>query len=468
MTQSLDSLIPLSDAPYYHYIFVLGTARVRIGYYQAFYYVNYAHVIFRLIMDNHLHTLAQLKSGQLTGIQRLTLSEQLTSFPLEILSLADSLEVLDLSNNQLTTLPPELKQLSKLKIIFASNNNFRTLPEVLGQCPNLEMVGFKSNQINWVPENSLPPKLRWLILTDNQLQTLPDSLGERPRLQKLALAGNLLTHLPETMSQLSNLELVRISANKLTQCPEQLLALPKLAWFAFAGNPFSQSTDRVNSVPNLPSSSFTLQNVLGQGASGVISNAVWNHPQSQFPDDIAVKVFKGQVTSDGYPQDELQACLKVGNHTNLIKSLAQVNEKGYLALIMNLIPAHYQNLGLPPCFISCTRDTFPEGFSLPILHIEKIVIQMKNVFTHLHSNQVCHGDLYAHNTLFDEQANIIVGDFGAATMYHMLTPEQQTQIKQIESRALCHFIADLLSVCASEDQHSHVFLDLKKQAIKYH
>ncbi|NQZ48775.1 MAG: serine/threonine-protein kinase [Moritella sp.] len=404
-----------------------------------------------------MHTLSQLKSGELTGIKRLTLSDNLTAFPLEILSLASSLEILDLSNNQLTTLPAEIAQLTKLKILFASNNQFVTLPEVLGQCPNLEMVGFKSNQINQVPENSLPVKLRWLILTDNRLEVLPDSLGERPRLQKLALAGNCLTELPQTMSQCHNLELVRISANRLTACPEQLFGLPKLAWFAFSGNPFSQTSVSIDSVPQLASSSYTLQNVLGQGASGVISKAVWNEQQTQFPDEIAVKVFKGEVTSDGYPEDELQACLKVGNHPSLVQSLAQVKEDGYLALIMNLIPAHYANLGLPPCFNSCTRDTFPTDFSLSITQIDKIVTQMEDVFVHLHDNQVCHGDLYAHNTLLDVDANIIFGDFGAATMYHMLTDTQQAQVKQIEHRALLHFIDDLLSVCIEVDKGSEAF-----------
>lgn len=79
-----------------------------------------------------MHTLSQLKSGELAGIQHLKLSENLTLFPLEILLLADSLEILDLSNNQLASLPEELVQLQKLKIIFASNNRFETLPEVLG------------------------------------------------------------------------------------------------------------------------------------------------------------------------------------------------------------------------------------------------------------------------------------------------------------------------------------------------
>jgi hypothetical protein len=419
-----------------------------------------------------LHTLSQLRSGELAGTQRLALSENLTTFPLDILTLADSLEVLDLSNNRLSSLPDELSQLHQLKIIFASNNQFDALPAVLGQCPKLEMVGFKSHQIQHVPEDALPPQLRWLILTDNKIHTLPNSLGERPRLQKLALAGNRLTELPHTLSNSHQLELLRISANQLSAFPEQLLGLPKLAWLAFAGNPFMQANNGSNetngrnenhsdnkgasaeiavgldvSVPEIPSSSFTIQALLGQGASGVISTATWNTPQNQFPNDIAVKVFKGEVTSDGYPKDELQLCLKAGSHPNLVKPLAQVNEPGYLALVMELIPAHYRNLGLPPSLKSCTRDTFPKGFTLTTEQIENIIRQMQAVFEHLHNKHICHGDLYAHNTLFDQDANIIFGDFGAATMYHVLSDAQQKKIKQIEQRALNYFIEDLWSVC---------------------
>lgn len=411
-----------------------------------------------------MQTLSQLNAGELNGISRLALREDLKIFPQAILSLADTLEVLDLSDNQLSSLPDELAQLHKLKIIFVSNNNFTELPSVLGQCENLEMIGFKSNQINHVPEDALPVQLRWLILTDNKITSLPESLGERPRLQKLALAGNRLTHLPSSFANLTNLELLRISANCLVECPEQVLALPKLAWFAFAGNPFSDADVKVDTVPSICASTYTLDNVLGQGASGVIYQGRWNITQHQFPESIAVKVFKGEVTSDGYPQDELQACLKVGAHPNLVASLAQVESADALALIMDLIPPHYSNLGLPPCLQSCTRDRFSEGSSLSIQQIEKIVQQMQDVYRHLHDNQVCHGDLYAHNTLVDEQANIIFGDFGAASMYHMLTEQQQLKIKNIEHRALIHFIDDLLSICASDDIGSESYQQLKKYA----
>ncbi|MEZ8159210.1 leucine-rich repeat-containing protein kinase family protein [Vibrio splendidus] len=407
-----------------------------------------------------MHTLEQLKSGQLKGIKRLKLSEGLTEFPLEILELADSLEILDLSGNQLSDLPEELSQLTNLRIIFASNNLFTHLPDVLGTLPKLEMVGFKTNQIKTVSEQSLPAQLRWLILTDNAIEVLPSSLGERPQLQKLALAGNKIRVLPDSMENLSNLELVRLSANQLTEFPEFLIKLPKLAWLAFAGNPFCKHPSSLDNVPAVSSQCYSLNQVLGQGASGVISHANWLNRDFDFPQEVAVKVFKGEVTSDGYPHDELEACLQAGQHSNLVKSIAQVDESDCLALVMELIPSNYYNLGLPPTLESCTRDTFNEGFKLSIAQINSITEQMIDVFEHLHANKVCHGDLYAHNTLVNEQGQMIFGDFGAATIYGYLTEEQQQGIRRIEARALKYFIEDLLTVCAKQDQDSELYTRL--------
>ncbi|MEZ9407656.1 leucine-rich repeat-containing protein kinase family protein [Vibrio sp. 10N.286.48.F5] len=407
-----------------------------------------------------MHTLEQLKSGQLKGIKRLKLSEDLTEFPLEIIELADSLEILDLSGNQLSDLPAELSKLTNLRIIFASNNLFTHLPDVLGSLPKLEMVGFKTNQIKTVSEQSLPTQLRWLILTDNEIEALPSSLGERPRLQKLALAGNKIRVLPESMENLSNLELVRLSANQLTEFPEFLIKLPKLAWLAFAGNPFCKHPSSLDSVPAVSSQSYSLNQVLGQGASGVISHASWLNSDFDFPQEVAVKVFKGEVTSDGYPHDELEACLQAGHHNNLVKSIAQVEEQDYLALVVELIPNSYYNLGLPPTLETCTRDTFPEGFELSIAQINSITEQMIDVFEHLHANKVSHGDLYAHNTLVNEQGQMIFGDFGAATIYGYLTEEHQQGIRRIEARALKYFIEDLLTICAKQDQDSELYTRL--------
>lgn len=58
------------------------------------------------------------------------------------------------------------------------------------------------------------------------------------------------------------------------------------------------------------------------------------------------------------------------------------------------------------------------------------------------------------------------GDFGAASMHHMLSSELQRLIKQIERRALIYFIDDLLGICQQEDKNTALYeqLELKAQA----
>ena len=224
-----------------------------------------------------MHTLEQLRSGELAGIQRLQLRCGLTEFPREIFELADSLEILDLSGNQLSALPDDLPRLHKLRVIFCSDNPFTELPEVLGQCPQLSMVGFKANRIAQVSPKALPPLLRWLILTDNALTTLPAEIGQCTQMQKLALAGNQLRCLPPELANCSRLELLRISANQLTEFPSWLFNMPRLTWLAYAGNPFCEHLESA-AIANAPMqhiawSQLQLQHQLGEGASGVIHQA---------------------------------------------------------------------------------------------------------------------------------------------------------------------------------------------------
>ena len=390
-----------------------------------------------------MHTLEQLCSGALQGVKRLQLSADLSVFPEEIFTLADSLEVLDLSNNRLSDLPEDLTRLKNLKILFASNNGFSHVPDVLGQMSKLEMIGFKHNRIKYVSDHCLPERTRWLILTDNRIEALPENIGKLSRLEKCALAGNQISALPDSFAQLKNLGLLRISANALAEFPDVLLDLPKLAWLAFSGNPFCPTQDEHLEFVQVHSADVSLHEVLGMGASGLISRATWQNNVHGFAEQVAVKVFKGEVTSDGFPTDELDACLTVGGHENLVKPLAHIHEPNYAALVMDLIPSDYYNLGQPPSLETCTRDTFTQGQAFSSEQAEFIIGQMRDLVAHFESKQVSHGDLYAHNVLINQAGHILFGDFGAASKYHNLTAQQQEGVRAIERRALAYFEEDI-------------------------
>lgn len=408
-----------------------------------------------------MHTLADLKAGQLKHATRLQLSENLTEFPSEIFDLADTLETLDLSGNALSRLPDDFARLTQLKVLFLSNNQFEVLPEILAQCPKLEMIGFKANRIHTVAENALPKATRWLILTDNQIGQLPDSMGQLASLQKLMLAGNKLTSLPESMANCRALQLLRISANELTALPEFLLQLPKLAWLAYSGNPFcGEFAADPAAFVNVSFEDIEQHEVLGQGASGVIYRASWVKAPAELADaeqPIAVKVFKSNVTSDGYPIDELHACLAAGNHDNLVQLLARVEQPGQLGLVMGLIPKDFDNLGEPPTFASCTRDHFDDDFMLSTEAVSLIANQMVDVLVYLWEQGICHGDLYAHNILINPEAEVLFGDFGAASPLAGLSAAQRSGLEKLEVRALGCLLEDLLGSSYDGDDFPDLF-----------
>ena len=363
-----------------------------------------------------MNTLEELSRGHLQGAKRLTLSCGLNHFPEEIFGLSDSLEILDLSNNQLSHLPDRIAELHNLKILFLTNNQFKTFPEILAACPRLTMISFKQNLMTRVPEQAIPKQTRWLILTDNQISRLPKSIGECRSLEKVALAGNLLESLPEEMANCREMALLRISANRLGEIPDWLLTMPRLSWLAFSGNPCCRQSSSLSSFPTISWNNLEILQTLGQGASGVISKAIWHqHPHAK--KEVAVKVFKGTITSDGFAEDEMAACILSEDHPHLVKSYGRLTDHPLPGLVFELIPPTFSNLGLPPSLETCSRDTFKEGTRFAIRHVEQIAVAIASAMNHLHQRGIMHGDLYAHNILVDGTGKTIFGDFGAASLY---------------------------------------------------
>lgn len=394
-----------------------------------------------------MHSLADLRAGRLAGARHLKLSEGLTGFPPEIFSLADTLEILDLSGNRLTSLPDELPCLRRLRILFCSDNPFEVLPAVLGQCPQLEMVGFKANRIHSVPGAALPPRLRWLILTDNRLTALPPEIGRCTRLQKLMLAGNRLTVLPPELAACRALELLRIAANRLEALPEWLLSMPRLAWLAFAGNPLCDAwaEEEAPAVDMLHWQALSLQRLLGQGASGHIHEALLTVGGNT--SRLALKLFKGAVTSDGLPSSEIHAWLRAGRHPALIPVTGRLcgHPEGLDGLAMPLVAPSFRSLAGPPDFGTCTRDVYAAGIYFSPEEALAIASSIASAAAHLHARGVNHGDLYAHNLLHGGGGAVLLGDFGAASCYPAGLEGLAEALQRLEVRAFGCLLEELLT-----------------------
>ncbi len=411
-----------------------------------------------------MHTLSALRAGNLAGIKRLDLSCGLTEFPSGIFKLADTLEILNLSGNALSRLPDDLYKLHKLRVIFCSDNFFTELPAVLGQCVQLEMIGFKANRIKHVPAAALPPKLRWLILTDNQISELPSELGTCTRLQKLMLSGNQLENLPD-LSNCIRLELLRIAANRFAQLPDWIFSLPRLAWLACAGNPCSDADEASamskHAIADIAWESLALQQPLGEGASGIIYRA--NHKSADGVSPVAVKVFKGEVTSDGLPRCEKSAAIAAGAHPALIPVIGKVSghPEDKLGLVMSLVEPSFVNLAAPPSLESCTRDIYAADIKFTLANVLNIALSISDVTAHLHAQGLMHGDLYAHNILWNEKEQCLLGDFGGASFVPQHDPRLALGLQRLEMRAFACLLEELLDRCNAPVEESHIVYALR-------
>ncbi len=338
-------------------------------------------------------------------------------------------------------------------MLFCSDTPFTELPAVLGRCEQLELVGFKSCRIETVAGAALPARLRWLILTDNRIEQLPPEIGRCDRLQKLALAGNRLQALPAEMAACHNLELLRIAANRLAELPAWLLDLPRLTWLAYAGNPCCLEQEQValtqSPIAAIDWHELQLQQVLGQGASGVIHLAEQRRADSARP--VAVKLFKGEMTSDGRPESEMAACLAGGEHPHLIPLLGRIegHPQAGQGLVMALVGAEFRSLAAPPSLASCTRDIYPaDSRWSPEIALE-LASSMASTLAHLHARGVLHGDFYGHNILHDGSGRALLGDFGAATLLSGLPADLAAGLQKLEVRAFGCLLEELLEHTAS-------------------
>jgi hypothetical protein len=123
-----------------------------------------------------------------------------------------ALQRLDLSENQLTALPPEIGQLTALQRLDLSENQLTAaLPPEIGRLKALQSLNLERNQLTALPpEIGRLTALQGLNLFENQLTALPPEIGQLTALRIFWLESSrralLITLPPEIGQWLDGLE----------------------------------------------------------------------------------------------------------------------------------------------------------------------------------------------------------------------------------------------------------------------
>lgn len=164
----------------------------------------------------------------------------LNNFPIELLrdEGMQFLERLFMKRNSLTSLPENLAQkLPNLIELYLHSNNIAIIPQAIGNLVKLQSLDLSDNALQIIcPEIGQLRSLRHLRLANNQLKFLPQELGDLRELETLDVSMNLLRTLPERLHQCLSLQCLTADRNMLQCLPRQLCLLPDLNELSMAAN----------------------------------------------------------------------------------------------------------------------------------------------------------------------------------------------------------------------------------------
>ncbi|XP_031288447.1 leucine-rich repeat and calponin homology domain-containing protein 4 isoform X1 [Camelus dromedarius] len=143
-----------------------------------------------------------------------------------------ALTYLNLSRNQLSSLPPYICQLP-LRVLIVSNNKLGALPPDIGALGSLRQLDVSSNELQSLPAELCGlSSLRDLNVRRNQLSTLPDELGDLP-LVRLDFSCNRVSRIPVSFCRLRHLQVILLDSNPLQSPPAQICLKGKLHIFKY-------------------------------------------------------------------------------------------------------------------------------------------------------------------------------------------------------------------------------------------
>jgi len=240
------------------------------------------------ISNNHLTGDPTMSLTNISQLQELSIGNNLFTINNidNLLSPNAKLQILDISNLELTTVPQNIKTYTKLTDLNLSRNNIVSGYNNLRSLTSLQNLSLASNQLSIIPSDVLVlSQLLFLDLSNNQFSTLT-GLNSFPNLEWLSLENNLFTQVPTELKQISKLLHLNLGRNKITTgysnlahlknlqqlflhsntisggLPSELLALPQLMMLSLADNNLhGDLSGNMPAISDISNNRFTTESI---------------------------------------------------------------------------------------------------------------------------------------------------------------------------------------------------------------
>ena len=132
----------------------------------------------------------------------------ISTFPFdELIEHKDRLKVIDVSRNQIQTIPASINNFVNIRELDLSSNRLAVLPDELLQLGHLKTLTCKNNLLN--------------------SDSLPKDFGKCPALESLNLSGNLFLDFPVQLTEVSTLRILHIGGNRIREVPPEIEKLAR-------------------------------------------------------------------------------------------------------------------------------------------------------------------------------------------------------------------------------------------------
>ncbi|KAG1658916.1 Leucine-rich repeat-containing protein 40 [Nymphon striatum] len=164
----------------------------------------------------------------------------LRSIPNEIQYLPN-LNILDLHDNQLTSLPSTIGELQQLTKLNLSHNKFEEIPEAVFRMKSLKYFHIQNNSLKSINDDiGNLSFLEELDLGHNDIKNLPHAIGFLSRVFKFSASHNKLDSLPADISSMLALRILELTNNSLKELPADISNLEHLEMLYLQHNKLKQ------------------------------------------------------------------------------------------------------------------------------------------------------------------------------------------------------------------------------------